>query len=180
MKFDDFSDCQEALQYTSQDTDKNKYMTQSQLRVYNFDEVKKKFKDELNLIKEPKSVDALIVTQNNKQLLIEFKNTEIKGEEKKEVCGKIFDSIFIIISITEENILEFKNKSKFILVYNGKLNGDIDFMTKLNEDGRQNKQFDLSGYENKYFEKIRLYNEYDFNNLLIDNNNNWDTIYSKI
>lgn len=177
MNFNDFSDCQETLQSTSRSN--NEYMTQSQLIVYNFDKVKDKFAKKL-YIKPPKSADALIVTQNSKQLLIEFKNGKIESEEKIEVCGKIFDSIFIIISITEENILEFKNKSKFILVYNGKLNGDIDFMTKLNEDGRQNKQFDLSGYENKYFEKIRLYNENDFNNLLIDNNNNWDTIYSKI
>ncbi|MBP3207423.1 MAG: hypothetical protein J6M21_04070 [Campylobacter sp.] len=155
-------------------------MVSSNLSAYHFDRVTEKF---ANKSRPPKSVDGLIITDKNAQILIEFKNGKINNNTKSEIRCKISSSILTITHITGNKITEFKNKSKFILVYNKDKNGDIVLGTLINKDAKnnENKDIDLEYYKDKYFEKVKLLNVSEFENLLNSaQKNGWDFAYSEI
>ena len=177
----DYSDCIQTFTQISYDEEGDKiHMITSNSLAYNFDKVTKKF---ANKSRPPKSVDGLIITDKNAQILIEFKNGEIGKTTKSQIRCKISSSILTITHITGNKITEFKNKSKFILVYNKDKNGDIVLGTLINKDAKnnENKDIDLEYYKDKYFEKVKLLNVSEFENLLNSaQKNGWDFAYSEI
>lgn len=176
----DYSDCIQTFTQISYDKEDKIHMITSNLLAYNFDKVTKKF---ANKSHPPKSVDGLIETNNNKKIFIEFKNGKITPPKKSQIRCKISSSILTITHITGNKITEFKNKSKFILVYNKDKNGDIVLGTLFNKDAKnnKNKDIDLEYYNDKYFEKVKLLNVSEFENLLNSaQKNGWDFAYSEI
>ena len=153
------------------------YMTESILPVVNFDGVKTEYLKSFHLSDElAKSCDGLLCL-NNKDILIEFKNG--KNVKAAEIKIKIEDSFFILTKIVTNNeILEIKNKGIFILVYNDNKNPitkqqikqkDIEEASSsqyikqyiFKKSGKEFIRYGLEKFE-KYFNKVHTYCQEDF------------------
>jgi hypothetical protein len=153
------------------------YMTESILPIVNFDGVKTEYFKSLHLSdEEAKSCDGLLCL-NNKDILIEFKNG--KNVKAAEIKIKIEDSFFILTKIVTNNeILEIKNKGIFILVYNDNKNPitkqqikqkDIEEASSsqyikqyiFKKSGKEFIRYGLEKFE-KYFNKVHTYCQEDF------------------
>ena len=166
------------LQETSKDTsDKNchKYMTDSNLRVINFDKVKTNYANSFRCSEDSaKSVDA-VYQDVNRIIFIEFKNGKV---EPSVVKSKIRDSLDII-----GETLKFSRKHiEFILVYNHDKNLSKARMSKTNTQPKESlvkftkyfsskadkefKSFALEKYEGIFFREIHTYTEVEFKNFL--------------
>lgn len=136
-----------SMREASMDTAHSTPMIDSDLKVANFDEVKKEYRSTL------KSNDALFVDSKHRIFFIEFKNGVIRDENNTELYEKIYDSINILSDICCEEKVDpicrnaisyFKNNCEYILVYNeGKLN--LDSLTERTESGLK-RQHCSSGY----------------------------------
>ena len=153
------------------------YMTESILPIVNFDGVKTEYLKSFHLSDElAKSCDGLLCL-NNKDILIEFKNG--KNVKAAEIKIKIEDSFFILTKIVTNNeILEIKNKGIFILVYNDNKNPitkqqikqkDIEEASSsqyikqyiFKKSGKEFIRYGLEKFE-KYFNKVHTYCQEDF------------------
>ena len=100
----------------SYDESRKQYMTESQLKVINFDRFSKYYCKTTGVAKEPTTNDALYKTATGKWVFIEFKNGTIK---KDEIYRKIYDSL--IMMIETGMIPDFayaRTQMSYILVYN--------------------------------------------------------------
>ncbi|WP_169973521.1 MULTISPECIES: hypothetical protein [unclassified Campylobacter] len=168
--FDEFAFAQDTIKNISYDKENREYMSNSQLKIFNFDKVKDNFVRKYSFAKQPKSVDGCI-QKNDYVALIEFKNGKIDDKCKNDVYDKIFSSVFILSAIADEKISNLKNICQFILVYNQSKNRDFVISFNLNKDAKQqSKTFDLSGYEKLFFSKTHIFSQNDFENFL----NNFD------
>ena len=98
------------------------FMTDSMLRVVDFDMVKGKYIKNLSLHETPKSVDALYTDTDGNTYLIEFKNGTLDKKNQYSVQWKIFDSLLILSDIINEGISFTRQNLNFILVYNNEKN----------------------------------------------------------
>lgn len=164
-KFDEFKNTKDSIRNISYDESNQEYMSNSKQEIFNFDKVKCNFANKY-YIKPPKSVDGCMQKENS-VILIEFKNGNIDGDCKKDVCDKIFSSMSILSIIVDEKISNLKHKCQFILVYNQNKNGDLNIYSNLNKDANQHsKVFDLSGYEKLCFNKTYILSENKFETFL--------------
>ena len=76
-------------------------MTESQLRVVNFDAVKDEYIKPLRESETPKSNDALMQKLNGSFVFIEFKYGRIDTNAAFSLRRKIFDSLLIFIYYEE-------------------------------------------------------------------------------
>ena len=153
------------------------YMTESILPVVNFDGVKTEYLKSFHLSDElAKSCDGLLCF-NDKDILIEFKNGE--SIKPSEIKIKIKESLLILTAIiTQDEILEIKNKGVFILVYNKDKNPitkqeikqkgiqespSRDFLIRysLNIGGKEFIRYGLEEFK-KYFNEVHTYCQQDF------------------
>lgn len=115
---------QTSLRKTSKD-DNNKnnisFMTESMLRVINFDAVAKEYARNHKLKGIPTSNDALFVHDEH-MFFIEFKNGVIDKKTQHNIKEKIFDSVLILTDILNESISYTRKTIEYILVYNGEKN----------------------------------------------------------
>lgn len=114
----------DTLKNTSKDTENEDYMVESNLRVVNFDDVKRDYINSLNLpvykdgkSERCKSFDALYVDKKGTVFFIEFKNGKMTGETKK-VEIKMRDGLLLFCDLTEKNLGFTRKYVEFILVYN--------------------------------------------------------------
>jgi hypothetical protein len=154
-----------------------KYMTQSTLSAINFDGVKTEYLKSFHLSDElAKSCDGLLCF-NDKDILIEFKNGE--SIKPSEIKIKIKESLLILTAIiTQDEIIEIKNKGVFILVYNANKNPittqeikqkDIEEVPSsqyikqyiFKKSGKEFIRYDLKKFE-KYFNEVHTYCQEDF------------------
>ena len=120
------------LRQTSLDNDdnKNEYMTESEIDVLNFDEIKSCYSGRYlsnNVKLTPASNDALFIGKE-KIIFIEFKNGGIDDKENNEIFRKIYDSLLIFFEIYSElglserikqnNISYSRQNIEYVLVYN--------------------------------------------------------------
>jgi len=122
IKLDDYK-C--TLTKISEDTSNKTNMVSSDLEVVDFDAVKGKFVSTLGTrsANSLKSNDGFFVVNENLQYFIEFKNGELKENNKSiegELRQKNYDSVSILSSMTGCCIDTIKNKTEYILVYNAK------------------------------------------------------------
>lgn len=154
-----------------------KYMTQSTLSAINFDGVKTEYLKSFHLSDElSKSCDGLLCF-NDKDILIEFKNGE--SIKPSDIKIKIKESLLILTAIiTQDEIIEIKNKGVFILVYNANKNPITEQQItqeniKKSSSSQYIKQyiFEKSGKEfirygleefKKYFNEVHTYCQEDF------------------
>ena len=146
-----YDSCIETLGKTSWDEDNDIYVSSSNLEVYNFDEVKKKYYEDSNLNKGEMiaSCDALYIYNDTEIYLIEFRNTALsklaEGTKKREVKDKNIDSLFIYQDIVCCGISQTRETLHFILVYD---DAKTEIRNKQKErSGQKIKELDLSKYE---------------------------------
>ena len=103
------------LKKVSEDTRNGQFMIDSSLEVVNFDKFSKIYAHRMGIPGQPKTNDALYVTEQRKWIFIEFKNGNMKAED---IYRKIYDSL---IMVNELGIVDWdfcrKNVS-YLLVYN--------------------------------------------------------------
>lgn len=152
-----------------------KYMTESSVRVVDFDKVKRLYVNALAISEDNAySVDGLSLTDNH-LALIEFKNGNVNNRNVKD---KIRDSLLMFCDVTQTNINFTRQHMEFVLVYNEEKNrlpnqytrgvvqpsASRTFITKrLAQMGKQEIiLFDLARYKNLYFKDVHTYSQEEF------------------
>ena len=82
----EYQGCAPSLKNTSLDDNApnvKHYMTKSDLIVYDFDMVKTRYSNGLEVSEQPKSVDALSSSVDGDIYLIEFKNGDLSSRKKR-------------------------------------------------------------------------------------------------
>ena len=118
------------LKQTSKDDNNEEYMTESTIRVINFDSVggdKYSKNNRLNI--QLKTNDVLFLHNNKKYTFIEFKNgklldktNKIDIKKLKDIELKILNSLFVLGDIEEKSLSSLKEITDYILVYNEEKN----------------------------------------------------------
>ena len=118
------------LKQTSKDDNNQEYMTESTIRVINFDSVggdKYSKNNRLNI--QLKTNDVLFLHNNKKYTFIEFKNgklldktNKIDIKKLKDIELKILNSLFVLGDIEEKSLSSLKEITDYILVYNEEKN----------------------------------------------------------
>lgn len=186
-KYTIFSDNMSNLKELSKDdSDKNniKYMTESLRVAVDFDAVKTKYTNDLNLSEESAtSVDGVFEEQNN-LVFVEFKNGDMK-KEKRKVKDKLRDSLLIFCDITGQQIKNTRDWLEFILVYNIDKNPipnniEIEQVQEsysriaiakhfTSKAKKEFVRFDLEKYTRLYFKNVHTYSKDEFENYLKHN-----------
>lgn len=145
------------LSATSHDIANEEFMTNSNLKVIDFDEVKNQYIAKLGTRKEaaPKSNDALYIKSEENIYFIEFKNGKVK---KYDLMQKNYDSTLILSDIISKHISFMKENITYILVYNTDKNDFKEIDGKL-VDKSKNRDFigaNLAKLSNDTFIKFDL------------------------
>lgn len=117
-----------SLRITSKDDGGGKalYMTESNLRVYNFDKVMHRYISSLPKGKRPEgspsSVDALVRLTNDDCVLVEFKNGVLDKKAFAQVREKVLSSVLVLGDLLGYSLEEICQHVDFVLVYNEKKN----------------------------------------------------------
>ena len=118
------------LKHTSKDDNNEEYMTESTIRVINFDSIggdKYSKNNKLNI--QLKTNDVLFLHNDKKYTFIEFKNgklvdktNKIDIKKLKNIELKILNSLFVLGDIEEKSLSSLKEITDYILVYNEEKN----------------------------------------------------------
>lgn len=118
------------LKQTSKDDNNEEYMTESTIKVINFDSVggdKYSKNNRLNI--QLKTNDVLFLHNNKKYTFIEFKNgklldktNKIDIKKLKDIELKILNSLFVLRDIEEKSLSSLKEITDYVLVYNEEKN----------------------------------------------------------
>ena len=118
------------LKQTSKDDNNEEYMTESTIKVINFDSVggdKYSKNNRLNI--QLKINDVLFLHNNKKYTFIEFKNgklldktNKIDIKKLKDIELKILNSLFVLGDIEEKSLSSLKEITDYVLVYNEEKN----------------------------------------------------------
>ena len=155
------------------------YLSDSKLKVVNFDAVKEKYIRELSL-PMPTSSDALYIDDNGDFYLIEFKAGIIDTKKSYLIGRKIYDSLLILTDIIKEGISFTRQRLSFILVYDESKNplelhpcGEVQFspsreaiIKQINDKRAQKEQirFSLERFETVYFKRVFTRTKDEFEN----------------
>ena len=152
------------LKQTSKDDNNEEYMTESQIKVINFDSVGgDKYTRNNNLSIQLKTNDVLFLHSDRRYTFIEFKNgklldksNKIDIKKLKDIELKILNSMFVLGDIEEKSLNTLKEITNYILVYNEEKNSPNE-KNSISEIGNYfvNQGSDLSIVENA-FEKDEI------------------------
>lgn len=138
------------LKKTSIDGKKN--MTESLVKVVNYDKIPNEFARGKGGKGIPTSVDALYVDETGKWIFIEFKNGSIA---KADIFRKIYDSILIGLQMGFLTDMDFvRSKVEYILVYNSEKYGEMQNAPA--RDTNYNYIFNRAQAEQKLFDVDKL------------------------
>lgn len=155
------------------------YMTESEFVCIDFDSVKNDYRDRLQALVNPKSIDALIIGQKI-NTMIEFKNGIVDKRLIQSIKDKMLNSVIIYSDITGESIESIRENMDFILVYNYDKNPfNIKeykenyyrnmFVRRLSKKAKERyTQFGLFKYEGYIFRNIYTYSKRDFKEQFTD------------
>ena len=118
------------LKQTSKDDNNEEYMTESQIKVINFDSVGgDKYTRNNNLSIQLKTNDVLFLHNDERYTFIEFKNGKLLDKSNridikklKDIELKILNSMFVLGDIEEKSLNILKEITNYILVYNEEKN----------------------------------------------------------
>ena len=118
------------LKQTSKDDNNEEYMTESQIKVINFDSVGgDKYTRNNNLSIQLKTNDVLFLHNDERYTFIEFKNGKLLDKSNridikklKDIELKILNSMFVLGDIEEKSLNTLKEITNYILVYNEEKN----------------------------------------------------------
>ena len=161
--------CRATLKDCSYDKTNGVYLTDSNIVVLNFDEIKREYTQRLHVSEGGLcSVDALFQIRNT-LFFIEFKNRPFSKSLSKEVKKKISDSVLLYLDMTDGRLTTFRENSEFILVYSdnsGLAEIRNSILAKADEELIEG---DFSLLENLIFRKVHTYNETSFRNFIKKN-----------
>lgn len=155
------------LKKTSYDDSNEQYMTESNLSVYNFDNVMKHYCKSRKIKKYiPSSADAFYVCKNNEMYLIEFKNGRINKEDIFGIKKKILESLLVMTDLFKIHISDTREDLNFILVYNNVKNTSYEEMVQSLDDiaKNDNSMYSLKLFEKIYFKEVFTLNQEEFEN----------------
>lgn len=169
----------ESIKDTSYDKKNKEYMSESELKVINFDKVTKRYCEDKGKKVVPKSVDSLIY-EDKKSIFIEFKNGVLDDEDIDDIINKIKDSLLIYCDIVETRISETRYSLDFILVYNKEkciVETNIKKKTKKRkkyvseykireEFNIKGVKFKLNRYKGLYFKEFHVYTKERFDDYI--------------
>ncbi len=168
LKNEIFKNSISTLKECSYDSTDKVYMTEFELEVVNFDEVKKIYFNNLGLTEETsKSVDSLLYLED-KILFIEFKNGS--SNINNSVKNKAKDSLLIFNDLSNTNISFTRENIIYIVVYNKLKRPNLlkqpekyDIMNMVGNNAKEPTiHFDLSKFKTAYFKEVYTYNEEEF------------------
>ena len=118
------------LNQTSKDDNNEEYMTESQIKVINFDSVGgDKYTRNNNLSIQLKTNDVLFLHNDERYTFIEFKNGKLLDKSNridikklKDIELKILNSMFVLGDIEKKSLNTLKEITNYILVYNEEKN----------------------------------------------------------
>ena len=152
------------LKQTSKDDNNEEYMTESQIKVINFDSVGgDKYTRNNNLSIQLKTNDVLFLHNDRRYTFIEFKNGKLLDKSNridikklKDIELKILNSLFVLGDIEEKSLNTLKEITNYILVYNEEKNSPNE-KNSISEIGNYfvNQGSNLSIVENS-FEKDEI------------------------
>lgn len=122
-----YSDKLTSLRQTSLDVTSDEYLTDLDIQVYNFDDIKEAYVSDVrvslsSIASTFRSNDALY-NKNGKLIFIKFKNGCItSGRAKEEIRSKISESLLILSDILDSTLKEIRNICYYVLVYNKEKN----------------------------------------------------------
>ena len=118
------------LNQTSKDDNNEEYMTESQIKVINFDSVGgDKYTRNNNLSIQLKTNDVVFLHNDERYTFIEFKNGKLLDKSNridikklKDIELKILNSMFVLGDIEGKSLNTLKEITNYILVYNEEKN----------------------------------------------------------
>mgnify|MGYP006922144306 CR=1 FL=1 len=173
-----FRENKETFKETSKDdsdTSHIQYMTDSEMEIVNFDQVKRCYVNALGLSENnAASVDALAQFAEG-FAFVEFKNGKVNNRNVKD---KIRDSLLMFTDITGESVSNTRNNLDLIVVYNiernplpnqlkrGTLQESPSRIAIADHIAKKAKEeiilFDLERYKKLYFRKVHTYSKEKF------------------
>lgn len=181
-EFDILKECVSNLKELSKDTSisgRECYMTESTEQAIDFDKVKTRYLNSLELSEENASSVDGIICKDDDVIFIEFKNGNMRNEKRK-VKDKIRDSLLIFGDITGMGIAHMREYGTFILVYNEDKNPLTDQEKRARRDGESSPslvkiaryfsdkaeeefiRFDLERFKKLYFKNVYTYSKERF------------------
>jgi len=178
-----FSESRQSLKETSKDDSNSpdiQYMTTSEMEVINFDLVKRKYANALDLSEESAtSVDAILPFRDG-IIFLEFKNGIVNNRNIKD---KARDSLLIFLGIIKKSIEYSRRYIDFVVVYNAEKNplssqekkrrlqetpSRVSIATCLmKKAGEEFIRFDLERYKTLYYRNIHTYTKDNFDRYLL-------------
>lgn len=149
------------------DKDNIQYMTDSNLKVVDFDKVKECYHSLYARSKQKdliSSADALAKTSES-LVLIEFKNGNMQNsDQKRKVKEKLRDSLLLLSGIIDKSIAYSRVNVDFVLVYNeDKDKSRLDISKHfLGKGGEELIRFDLERFKHVYLREIHTYTKAEF------------------
>lgn len=143
------------LKKASLDETNNVFMTESKLRVVNFDKIPNEYARGKGWRTVPKSNDALYISKDRQWFFVEFKNGDIN---LADLYRKIYDSIIMLLELgTVPDLNFFRKNCQYILVYNSEKHGRL--AQSKSRDEISSYMFRLASEEEKLFgiEKLEQY-----------------------
>lgn len=150
------------------------YMTDSMIKVIDFDSVKNQYIKETGVSYVPHSVDAIYISKDLDISFIEFKNGKISKKINYDVFYKIYDSLLLFNDITGTTVSYCRKNVNFILVYNENKNSNeqqesskIQIAKYYSKKAKRNfVRFGLEQFEGLYFKNVFTYTESEFNTII--------------
>lgn len=113
--------CIKTIKDCSLDTSNGKkyYLVSQNEQVVDFDEIKRLFCNNFLQVTENamKSVDCYFELQNNHAYIVEFKNRKISTKLENDLKLKLKDTLLILNQNFQKDMLYFKDRLNYIVVY---------------------------------------------------------------
>lgn len=167
-----FMHCISTYQKCSEDSSNQESMQVPVTECINFDDAVQKAANAFGCSKDSAaSCDSLVWDENNKPILIEFKNGKISNKVKRNIRGKMCNSVLFLEYFLGKKWIELRSELEFILVYNKEQNPQSskqylrDYSSNL-AAGTKDIRFGLEKAYNLYFHEIKTLNEDEFSDLV--------------
>ena len=157
----------------SLDDSRKEPMTESKLKVINFDKIPNEYSRGRGWAYVPCSNDALYITNEREWFFIEFKNGSI---EKSGLYRKIYDSLIMLKELGVVPDFQYvRDNFNYILVYNSEKYPKIQKSESLRENysyilnlaKTEKRLFEIDKFEGYLFKKTHTYDKEEFDEKFI-------------
>jgi hypothetical protein len=158
----------------SSSSDQRVYMSDSTLRVINFDKIPNEYSRGKGWAGVPTSNDGLYISCDGRWFFVEFKNGSI---DKSNIYRKLYDSLIMLLDWKIIKDIQFvRDNGHYVLVYNSdkhesipnaeNRNKTLEFV--LNRANTEKKLYDIKKFEGYLFKTTHTYTEKEFKTKFVD------------